>query len=249
MREGIVYELDTRLRPSGRSGAPVVSIESLKNHHLQRAHTWEHIALMPSRVVAGDKSLIEQIDDIKRTVLVSKRDESQLIADALKMWNRITEHRITDSSSELMSSKLSVGGLMQSEYLASCLVLRNSQQLNAKDVSFNALLEQSVQNEHELETGLEQDVRQLPEIIQFWRIQQLWERLLGKTDEPIDSIAPDYLKHLLAQSGVDSIEQLIEKKQQYAKVVTNAMQQLFNPLGMDAHAIEEWHEVGVKWLE
>ncbi|NND00055.1 MAG: hypothetical protein HKN85_07725, partial [Gammaproteobacteria bacterium] len=32
MREGIVYELDTRLRPSGRSGAPTVSIESFETH-------------------------------------------------------------------------------------------------------------------------------------------------------------------------------------------------------------------------
>jgi len=248
MREGIVYELDTRLRPSGRSGAPVVSIESLENHHLQRAHTWEHIALIPSRVVAGDKSTIDQIDDIKRSVLVKKRDTSQLMADALKMWNRIAEHRITDSSSELMSSKLSIGGLMQAEYLASCLVLKNSQLLNVKDVSFDILLKQSVQNEYELESGLEQDVRQLPEIIQFWRIQQLWERLLGKTDERIDSIAPDYLQRLLEQSDVDSVEQLVEKKQQYATAVTNAMQQLFDPLGMDTQAIDEWHEVAVKWL-
>ena len=147
-----------------------------------------------------------------------------------------------------MSSKLSIGGLMQAEYLASCLVLKNSQLLNVKDVSFDILLKQSVQNEYELESGLEQDVRQLPEIIQFWRIQQLWERLLGKTDERIDSIAPDYLQRLLEQSDVDSVEQLVEKKQQYATAVTNAMQQLFDPLGMDTQAIDEWHEVAVKWL-
>ena len=247
MREGIVYELDTRLRPSGRSGAPVVSIESLKNHHLERAHTWEHIALMPSRVVAGDKSLIDQIDDIKRKVLTTKRNASQLMADALKMWNRITEHRISDSSCELMSSKLSVGGLMQSEYLASCLVLTNSDGIDTGDVSFNALLEQSVQNE--LESGIDQDVTQLAEIIQFWRIQQLWERLLGKSDQAIDSIAPDYLQHLLSQSRVESVKQLIEKKKQYAAIVVNAMDQLFEPLEMDAKAVDEWHEVAVKWLD
>jgi len=248
MREGIVYELDTRLRPSGRSGAPVVSIESLENHHLQRAHTWEHIALMPSRVVAGDKSLISQIDDIKRKVLSSKRDASQLMHDALKMWDRISEHRITDSSSELMSSKLSVGGLMQAEYLASCLVLKNSQDLDCVDVAFDVLLQQSVNNELTSALGIDQNVTELPEVIQFWRIQQLWERLLGKTDQAIDLIAPNYLDLLLEQSGVESVEQLIEKKKHCALIITNAMQQLFEPLEMDAQAIDEWQEVAVKWL-
>ena len=249
MREGIVYELDTRLRPSGRSGAPVVSIESLENHHLQRAHTWEHIALMPSRVVAGEKTLVDQIDDIKRKVLLKERDSPQLMRDALKMWDRISEHRITDSTNELMSSKLSIGGLMQAEYLASCLVLKNSQNVDCKNVCFDALLKQSVENELRSELGINQDVTQLPEVIQFWRIQQLWERLLGKTDQAIDSIASSYLERLLMQSGVESVEQLIEKKKQYALIVTNATQQLFEPLDMNAKAIDEWHETAVKWLE
>ena len=248
MREGIVYELDTRLRPSGRSGAPVVSIESLANHHLQRAHTWEHIALMPSRVVAGDKSLINQIDDLKRDVLSNKRDAIQLMSDALKMWDRIAEHRITDSSNELMSSKLSVGGLMQAEYLASCLVLKNSQGIECENVAFDVLLQQSIESEHISNSGIDQDVSQLPEIIQFWRIQQLWERLLGKTDQAIDSIPLGYLELLLIQSNVESVEQLIDKKKQYAFIVSNAMQQLFEPLEMDAKAIEQWYETAVKWL-
>jgi len=248
MREGIVYELDTRLRPSGRSGAPVVSIESLANHHLQRAHTWEHIALMPSRVVAGDKSLINQIDDLKRDVLSNKRDAIQLMSDALKMWDRIAEHRITDSSNELMSSKLSVGGLMQAEYLASCLVLKNSQSIECENVAFDVLLQKSIESELISSSGIDQDVSQLPEIIQFWRIQQLWERLLGKTDQAIDSIPLGYLELLLMQSNVESVEQLIDKKKQYAFIVSNAMQQLFEPLEMDSKAIEQWHETAVKWL-
>ena len=253
MREGIVYELDTRLIPSGRSGAPVVSIESFENHHRQRAHTWEHIALMPSRVVAGNKALIAQIDVIKRQVIKTPRDQDQFMRDALKMWDRVATHRISASSVDVMNSKLSVGGLMQAEYLASCLVIKNRDELNCDDISFANLLQQSAlqsvlysNNQDKVLTN--EELKSLPEIIQFWRIQQLWERLLGKTDQRLDSIAPQYLERLLLQSGVDSLDALKNKKSEYARIVEQSMMGFFEPLKMSASEIEEWHEVGVKWL-
>jgi len=54
LSEGIAYELDMRLRPSGRSGPPAVKLSSFIDHHESRAHNWEHIALAHSRIVAGD---------------------------------------------------------------------------------------------------------------------------------------------------------------------------------------------------
>ena len=50
MREGRVWELDTRLRPSGRSGPPTISLASFESHHLQGAKTWEHLAQVPMRL-------------------------------------------------------------------------------------------------------------------------------------------------------------------------------------------------------
>jgi glutamate-ammonia-ligase adenylyltransferase len=123
MREGMVYELDTRLRPSGKSGAPTVSIQSFAQHHSKRAHTWEHIAMMPSRVVAGNPALVEQINKIKHGVITSPRNQGQFLKDSLKMWNRIDKHRLSDTSPEVMHSKLRKGGLMQAEYLAACLII------------------------------------------------------------------------------------------------------------------------------
>jgi len=134
MREGIVYELDTRLRPSGKSGAPTVSIESYATHQHQRAHTWEHIALMPSRVIAGNKSPEAQILEIKASIVGKPRQRNQLLLDALKMWNRIAINRISETPLQNMNAKLRVGGLMQAEYLAACLILLDDVKLshNAK---------------------------------------------------------------------------------------------------------------------
>ena len=165
MREGILYELDTRLRPSGRSGAPTVSIDSFANHHNERAHTWEHIALMPSRVVAGSRAPEARINSIKRRVVSTSRNQDQFLRDAAKMWHRIAEHRVKDTPLQIMNSKLRVGGLMQAEYLAACLILQNASSHPISSLEFDSMLAQCLTQTDLAGTGLEE----LPEIIQFWR--------------------------------------------------------------------------------
>jgi len=239
MREGIVYELDTRLRPSGRSGAPTVSVESFDIHHQARARTWEHIALMSSRIVAGDQRTKPMFDAIKRRVICTPRSQDQFLHDALKMWNRITEHRVTDVPPQIMHSKLRVGGLMQAEYLAACLILKHDNECNVANADFDDLLAQSV-----IGTALVE----LPDIIQFWRIQQLWERLLGKTQQPLSSLPANYCARLLEHSGVSTLTELIEKKQRYSQIVVNGMDDLFAELSMDQPQIDDWQESPVVWL-
>lgn len=236
MREGIVYELDTRLRPSGRSGAPTVSIDSFRNHQLQRAHSWEHIALVPSRVVAGDKNLINGIDQVKRDVITRPRDQTQFLKDAIKMWQRISEHRLIRHEPDIMFSKLRIGGLMQSEYLSACLIL--STDTRADSVAFDDLLNDALRDS---------DIINLAEITQFWRIQQIWERLLGKTGLSLDSIPNRYMGVLLEQSGVDNVTELIDKKIVYAEQVQRATEQFFRRVDDPEFDLEEWLETRVNW--
>jgi glutamate-ammonia-ligase adenylyltransferase len=241
MREGVVYELDTRLRPSGKSGAPTVSIESFANHQMNRAHTWEHIALVPSRVVAGDRSLESRINEIKYRVLSSQRDLRQLRTDAAKMWARISQHRVKEVDSKIMFSKLRPGGLMQSEYLAACLILQNQSSAfssSASHVQFDALLQQAIGGS---------EVEDLSEIIQFWRIQQLWERLLGLSEQPVERLPRAYLERLLRQSRVDSLAELLSKKHRYAQRIVEACQAAFAGSHTAEVSLDEWIETKVNW--
>ncbi len=241
MREGILYELDTRLRPSGRSGAPTVSIESFASHQTGRARTWEHIALMSSRVVAGRRAPQAQIDDIKRQVLTRLRSQSQLQIDARKMWLRVTEHRVGDTPLSAMNSKLRIGGLMQAEYLASCLVLAYGPNISADSVALDDLLAQSLPH-----FGLEE----LPEIIQFWRIQQLWERLLGKTEQPLSSLRDRYFARLLEQSNCSSMDELLAKKKRYSDYVVEGLNRFFGEAkDLSPQEIDDWAEAPIQWNE
>jgi len=238
MREGILYELDTRLRPSGRSGAPTVSVESFANHHFERAHSWEHIALVPSRIVAGDRRVEARVVEIKHQIITRVRDQDQFSRDALKMWQRITDHRVTATPLSEMNSKLRIGGLMQAEYLAACFILKNGKNYNSESVEFDAVLADLL-----APTGFEE----LPEVIQFWRTQQLWERLLGMTQKPLSAMRDNYFSRLLAHSDVGSMEELLAKKKRYSELVDENMNRFFKGLNMSPMDIEEWLEHAVKW--
>ena len=48
--EGVLYELDLRLRPSGNKGPVATHIESFSKYQRQEAWTWEHMALTRARV-------------------------------------------------------------------------------------------------------------------------------------------------------------------------------------------------------
>lgn len=236
MREGILYELDTRLRPSGRSGAPTVSIESFANHHLERSHTWEHIALVPSKVVAGNRGTEAELNRIKARLISRPRDQQQLRYDAQKMWHRIAEHRVKPVGAEVMFSKLREGGLMQAEYFAACLILQAEHKIPTDSVEFDVLLA------HCDPSGA------LAEIIQFWRIQQLWERLLGHSELALADLPSEYAERLCSQSGVDSIGELLVKKQQYADKVLLMMTQFFDSDVLSDTDLEGWLETKVSWL-
>ena len=236
MSEGILYELDTRLRPSGRSGAPTVSIDSFENHHLSRSHTWEHIALVPSRVVAGNRAIEPAFNRIKAKRISRRRNAKQLKHDAQKMWHRIAEHRVKPVGTDVMFSKLREGGLMQAEYLAACLILKSGHSINLDSVELDALLQQS------------DDSKQLADITQFWRIQQLWERLLGHSELELKALPINYAERLCEQSGVDSIDALIAKKQHCADNVKSLMDDFFDGELLSVKDLDEWLEAKVDWI-
>jgi len=125
---------------------------------------------------------------------------------------------------------------MQSEYLSACLIL--STDTRADSVAFDDLLNDALRDS---------DIINLAEITQFWRIQQIWERLLGKTGLSLDSIPNRYMGVLLEQSGVDNVTELIDKKIVYAEQVQRATEQFFRRVDDPEFDLEEWLETRVNW--
>ncbi|MEM1365612.1 MAG: hypothetical protein AAGH82_07655 [Pseudomonadota bacterium] len=126
MRAGQVWEIDMRLRPSGRAGPPTLRPISFRTHQLERAKTWEHIALVPARFVCGSADSRAMFDTTRTACLTTARDQSQLDRDAASMLGLLRTERIAAQPADPYEVKLITGGLMEAEFLLHALVLRHA---------------------------------------------------------------------------------------------------------------------------
>ncbi|NGM46680.1 glutamine-synthetase adenylyltransferase [Rhodobacter sp. SGA-6-6] len=89
--EGRLYEVDVRLRPSGRAGAVATSIQSWKDYQQGEAWTWEHLALTRARVIAGAPGPAAEVEDWRRRMLAEKGQGAGVLADVAAMRARLAE--------------------------------------------------------------------------------------------------------------------------------------------------------------
>ncbi len=119
---GILYETDTRLRPSGRSGTMVTSINAFADYQKNQAWTWEHQALVRARMVVGSERLVNEFERIRCEVLRLKRDPPKLTQDVVDMREKMIANN-SQSTEELFDLKLERGGLVDIEFIVQYLVL------------------------------------------------------------------------------------------------------------------------------
>ncbi len=89
MPEGRLYEVDMRLRPSGRQGPVATSLHSFTTYQETEAWTWEHLALTRARVLAGEASLADEFEAFRRTLLLEKGQGASVRADVAAMRARV----------------------------------------------------------------------------------------------------------------------------------------------------------------
>lgn len=123
MREGRIYETDTRLRPSGRSGPPTISFSSFYRHQTDRSKTWELIAQVPMRPILASHNLHQQIIATRKQAIEDAKHRLDLKADAVEMLQLLRQERIFDRKDDPFEVKLSRGGLMEAEYISAYQVL------------------------------------------------------------------------------------------------------------------------------
>ena len=120
--EGALYEVDTRLRPSGDQGPLAVSFESFALYQQREAWTWEHLALCRARVLYGSPSARKALVRIVSEALLSPRDAAKLRSDVLEMRAKMAEHKVPKGPLDV---KLVRGGLVDLEFLTHFLQLRD----------------------------------------------------------------------------------------------------------------------------
>ena len=117
MAEGILYKVDMRLRPSGRSGPLATSLAAFRRYQAEDAWTWEHMALTRARVVAGPAGLGQAATAAIRAVLAGPHDATKVLADAADMRRRLGEAHEAAAGNP-WEVKLGPGRMMDIELLA-----------------------------------------------------------------------------------------------------------------------------------
>ncbi|PZU11807.1 bifunctional [glutamate--ammonia ligase]-adenylyl-L-tyrosine phosphorylase/[glutamate--ammonia-ligase] adenylyltransferase [Sphingomonas sp.] len=118
---GPLYEIDTRLRPSGTQGLLAVSLDSFERYQAESAWTWEHMALERARPVFGSQSARAALAGIIDRALRRPRDAALLAVDVAKMRADMAVHKPAAGPFDV---KLIGGGLIDAEFAVHLLQLR-----------------------------------------------------------------------------------------------------------------------------
>jgi glutamate-ammonia-ligase adenylyltransferase len=119
---GVLYDVDIRLRPSGASGLLISPMDSFDAYQQEQAWTWEHQALVRARLIYGDLLLTEQFNGIRNRILMQDRDSMALAADIVAMREKMRKHK-DESTAEWFDLKQGIGGITDIEFLVQFWVL------------------------------------------------------------------------------------------------------------------------------
>jgi len=123
-REGYVYKLDTRLRPSGNAGPLVTSLDSFRAYHRDEAQTWERQALTKARVVLGMDPLREGIDEVIRHSVYGFSADEAARAEIHRLRMRM-ENEIAREKEGNYNIKTGRGGMVDVEFIVQYLLLKH----------------------------------------------------------------------------------------------------------------------------
>ncbi len=192
--EGMLYEVDLRLRPSGRSGPLATHINAFESYQEKDAWTWEHMALTRAEIIAGDPAFAKRVRSAVETVLTHPHDVQRLQSDIAEMRRRIEKEKGTTDHWDI---KQVAGGLVDIEFIAQFLQLANG--ADRPEILANNTAK-TLENATRLGILSAADAEILTPAIALY--QNLTQILRLALDGPFDpETAPDGLKDVLVHAS------------------------------------------------
>ncbi len=194
MAEGRLYEVDMRLRPSGRQGPVATGWASFQSYQETEAWTWEHLALTRARVVAGDAGLANDLEAFRRLLIGRKGNGPTVRKDVGDMRQRLASaHPVL----ETFEVKHGPGRLLDIDLAAQMLALMSGSAERATAAQLSDAVRQGT-----VSAEVADDL--LAAHALFWKMQ-MGLRLLSATPEHLGEGAMGFL---LRQSGFDTADAL-----------------------------------------
>lgn len=130
--EGRLFDVDTRLRPSGNQGPLAVSLTSFSEYYREGAWTWEFMALTRARVVCAPKSFGEKVEQSITSAIACGRQDATLAKDVIEMRGKLADQFKTNN---IWETKHVRGGLVDIEFICQYLALMNARQVIGKPIA------------------------------------------------------------------------------------------------------------------
>ena len=122
--EGVAYKIDLRLRPSGKAGPLVVSLEAFRRYHETSSELWERQALIKLRGVAGNRQLGHAAEQVAHSFAYGKGLSAAGLAEIDYLRMRM-ERELAKEDASQFNLKKGRGGMVDIEFLTQMLQLRH----------------------------------------------------------------------------------------------------------------------------
>ncbi|MEJ6398081.1 glutamine-synthetase adenylyltransferase [Yoonia sp. 208BN28-4] len=205
MSEGRLYEVDMRLRPSGRSGPVATSLQSFTIYQQDEAWTWEHLALTRARVMAGAADVAADVAAFRTDLLSRKASGASIVKDVMDMRERIADGKANASA---WDAKIGAGRLQDCELFAQTAALRAGSPAR----STGQQLQAGVANGW-LSAADVADISAAATL--FWQLQAASKLLTGGTLDP-DVLGEGGRRLILRETDCDDMSALAGKIETYA---------------------------------
>ena len=121
-REGAVYKIDTRLRPSGNQGPLVTSLAAFQQYHHESAQPWERQAMTKARAVCGSAEFIEQLQKIISQLAFLRPVPVNLQEEIYRLRRRMEQENAKEGDDHF-NIKTGRGGMVDVEFITQYLQL------------------------------------------------------------------------------------------------------------------------------
>ncbi|WP_439273303.1 bifunctional [glutamine synthetase] adenylyltransferase/[glutamine synthetase]-adenylyl-L-tyrosine phosphorylase [Pseudochrobactrum sp. HB0163] len=218
MAEGVLYDVDMRLRPSGNKGPVATHIEAFGKYQRNEAWAWEHMALTRARAVAGEPSFINVIEKEIDEILTMPSEVEKTAKEMRDMRKLIAAEKPPRDNWDL---KLRAGGLIDLEFIAQFAVLTGQVATEGRKTSTEA-------NLHQLKTGFATPVQaeELAAAHHFYSNMTQIIRLCVDDDTKREDYLPGLLDLLCRAAELPDIAHVEHQFDQTADMVAATFRQL-----------------------
>ena len=123
MQEGKLYEIDMRIRPSGRHGPVAFPLASFESHYARRAQPWEKLLLTQFRPIAGSREVCSEFEAARKRVLANERGRAGIAAGLRALRQEVAAIAPMDRVQNPWELRIGPGRLLDIEMVAHACAL------------------------------------------------------------------------------------------------------------------------------